>query len=360
VRSLQLAPRDALDPATLAPRFGSYRGSPERIELARLARGPLAPLVRIARHKRWFYLAIASEPLLVGLAVVRLGYASNAFAFVYQAGERRMLVDASSMGPPSAARVGDSTADGILARYRFGRFGASITGDGGGYTVAAAARGLDLRARLDAVFAPPSITAIAPLPGNRVAVTEKRALLAVSGEMTVAGQRFALDGGLAAYDYTQGLLARRTAWRWAFALGLAKNGEPFALNLVQGHVGQAECAAWTRDGVHPLAEGRFEFEPGNRLAPWQVTTADGQVDLRFSPGAIHAETKDLGVIRSRFVQPVGTYEGTVRLGNGRSGNGASGNGPSGNGPSGNGWDTKRPVVEVQAMLGVAEDQDVLW
>jgi hypothetical protein len=336
VRTLATAPDDAFDPLTLAPRFGSYRGGLSRIEVSRATRGPFAPLARIAHRKRWLYVAIARDPILVAFVVVRLGYAANAFAFVYHASERRFLAETKSLGPAFAASVSDTAGPGAHAAFRQGGTRFSVARDPGSasYAVRAFGGGIDLRARMDSAYAPPAISAIAPVPGNLVATTEKRALLDVTGEVTVGGQRFPLDGGLAAYDHTNGLLARRTAWRWAFALGLAKDGEPFALNLVEGHVGEAECAAWTRDDVHPLAEGRFRFDRARPLDAWSVTTADGAVDLAFSPGAVHAETRNLGIIRSRFVQPVGTFAGIVRL-PGR-------------------------AVELDAMLGVTEDQDVLW
>jgi len=340
------------------------------VDLGRTAGGPLGRLHRVARGKRWLYVAIAADPVLVGLAVVRLGYAANAFAFVYHAGERRMLVDASSMGPSFAAEVADSVLGvSTVARFRSRALRAAVTGVAstrtakaadvdagrGSLAVTAAAHGLELRAHLDAASAPPSISAIARLAGGRPAATEKRALLAVSGEVIAAGRRFPLDGGLAAYDYTQGLMPRRTAWSWALALGRAADGEPFALNLVQGHVGEAECAAWTRDGVHPLAEGRFAFDPGDPLSGWRMSTADGSVDLRFAPGSIHAEKRDLGLIRSRFLQPVGAFEGTVRLGSGSAGGGAGTN--TEGTPAGAAPDRE---IEVASMLGVTESQDVLW
>ena len=342
MRTLTPAPDDALDPATLEPRFGSYRGRLSRIEAGRAARGPFAGLARIARHKRWLFLVIAREPVIVALTVLRFGYASNAFAFVYHTGERRMLAESSSLGPAFAAAVGDTGGKGVHARFRFGSFRTSVVagpGTGPGRQgeraceVRLSAKGLELSARLDATGAPPAIAAVASVAGGFVA-TEKRALLSATGEAVVAGRRFTLDGGLAGCDYTQGLLPRHTAWHWAFALGLAKGGEPFALNLVEGHVGEAECAAWFLGDVHPLAEGRFQFDRSRPLEPWRVATVDGAVDLVFSPGGMHAERKNLGIIRSRFVQPVGTYSGTVRLGD-RS-------------------------IELEAMPGVVEDQDVLW
>ena len=179
-------------------------------------------------------------------------------------------------------------------------------------------------------------------------VTEKRALLAARGEVTVHGQRRSLHDALGGYDYTHGLLARRTKWRWAFALGRAKTGERVAFNLVQGFVGEPECAAWVNGDVFPLREGRFELDRDEPLAEWRVSTADGAVDLRFKPGAMHSDHKNLGVVASRFVQPVGVYAGTMRLGGSAVGGSSAAAAMAG-----------RELV-LEGVLGVTEDQDVLW
>ena len=68
------------------------------------------------------------------------------------------------------------------------------------------------------------------------------------------------------------------------------------------------------------------------MRPWRLT-ADG-IDLTFEPGGLHAQSTNLLVVKSRFVQPVGTFTGTVRVG-GRD-------------------------VRVVGLPGVVEDQDVLW
>ena len=80
--------------------------------------------------------------------------------------------------------------------------------------------------------------------------------------------------------------------------------------------------------------GALAFDRDNPLAEWRISTADGAVDLRFTPGGMHSETKNLGVIASRFVQPAGVYRGTMRVGG-------------------------RELV-LERVLGVSEDQDVLW
>lgn len=334
MRTLLPPPDALLDPATGALRAGSFRGGLPPVDLA-----PLAPrrLPRFLGHKRWVYVGIASEEVYVGAAIVHLGYAANAFAFLYDRRAARMLADRAALGPPFAATVSDSAGEGAraVARLPGGRLcferprGETIT------RVEIEMGDLRVFARMDAAGAPPPISACGPVPGGVAVATEKRALLAVTGEASVAGRRVPLTGALGGQDYTNGLLPRHTTWRWAFALGRARSGERVGLNLVEGMVGEAECALWIERELFPLAEGRFSFDRARPLEPWRVQTADGAVDLRFTPGGMHADRTNLGLIRSRFLQPAGVYSGVIRAADGR-------------------------ALELDGVLGVVEDQDMLW
>jgi len=333
MRTLDPVPDAALDPVTGQPRVGSYRGALRRVDLTAVAGGALK---RALREKRWIYVGVASDEIYAGVAVVRLGYAANAFAFAYDGRAKKMLADVSMLAPTLRCSVGDTSGEGCIARLRSGASSVSIERPVGSsaYVVQVRTRELSIDARLDATSAPPPITAIASLAPGRVNTTEKRTLLATTGEIRAGGARRSLDGALGGYDYTNGLLERRTRWRWGFALGRAAGGEKVAFNLVEGFVGEPECALWIDGEVHPLAEGRFEFDASRPLEPWRVRTADDALDLRFVPGGMHADRTNLGVVKSSFVQPAGTYSGTIH---------ASG----------------RDLV-LKNVLGVSEDQDVLW
>jgi len=312
-------------------RYGSYRGSFRRIDLRPLA----GPVGRTLRRKRWFYALIVQGPTVVSVAAVDAGYAANAFVHVYDARSKSFVVDRSALGLRTTLRVGD------LEGARFLRFGTrklhvsiETPRDSSCTTVRVEGKGITLSAELESAGAPPAITAVARIPGGVVNVTEKRALLAVRGSLKLGSSTRSLDGALAAYDATHGLLARHTQWRWGFALGRDRQGAPFGLNLVEGFVGEAECAAFADGDVHPLPEARFSFDAERPLAPWTVTTRDGSVDLRFVPGAVVREERNLGLLRTRFVQPSGAWQGTVRL--------------------------PHRTVELDGVPGVAEDQDLLW
>lgn len=148
------------------------------------------------------------------------------------------------------------------------------------------------------------------------------------------GRRFVLDRALVAFDHTAGFLARHTAWRWALGMGFATTGERVAFNVVQGFVGEAECGGWLDNQLFPFGEGRFDLDLARPLEPWRVSTTCGALNLRFTPRAIHAETKNVLLARSQFIQPLGDFEGTIMFGERR--------------------------LEVTRLAGVTEHQDVVW
>lgn len=310
---------------------GSFSGSLPRVDLSPLGKGRV---YRLTHHKRWVYTAIASEDIFVGLAVIDLGYAKSTFAFAYQHGVG-MLADKSVIGHPIAGGVADGIDRGLCANFSSGRTRVELLRRKDSLEIDAAFfPELEIRARLDTRVAHPALSAIGPIPEGVINATEKHALLPVTGELVVRGERRSLTGAMGGWDYTHGYLARHTQWRWAYLLGHAKSGERVGLNLVQGFLGECECGVWVDDVLYPIGEGRFEFDPAAPTDPWRIRSADGALDLHFVPGGIHAERTDFKVLRSKFVQPIGAYSGTIKVGG--------------------------KTLELEKVLGVAEDQDVLW
>jgi hypothetical protein len=330
MRTLETPPSAVVAPNGVI-QVGSFRGSLPRVDLRPLGKGVV---YRLTHQKRWIYTAIASADIFVGLAVVDLGYAKNTFAFAYQHGQG-MLADKSVIGHPIAGGVADGIDDGLCANFSSGRTRIEILRRGDALEIDAAFfPDLEIRARLDTRVAHPALSAIGPIPDGVINATEKHALLPVTGELVVRGERRSLDGALGGWDYTHGYLARHTKWRWAYLLGRAKNGERVGLNLVEGFLGERECGVWIDDVLHPIGEGRFEFDPSAPTQPWRIRSTDGALDLHFAPGGIHAERTDFKVLKSNFIQPVGAYSGTIKIGD--------------------------RTLELERVLGVAEDQDVLW
>jgi hypothetical protein len=328
VRSLAPSPASFVDASSGAPAYGSYRGPLPRVVIPGLGLRE-----RFARRKKWVYVAIAAEDVWISLAVVRTGYAATAFAFVYDLAKKAMLVDRTVLAPSPLSRIADGPhEEGLVARFATGKTSFVLARGGSRLDVRVKIGELDIEAALDETAAPPSITAIARLGDGLLDATEKRALTKVTGAARIEGRTIDLSRAVGGWDYTHGLLPRHTKWNWAFALGKTNDGRPIAFNVVQGFVGEAECAAFLDGEVHPIVEPKFGFDVDRPELPWTLR-GDG-IDLTFETGAVHSQHTNLAVIRSRFVQPVGTFSGLVRIA---------------------GKD-----VLVRNLPGVVEDQDVLW
>ena len=337
MRTLAAPPSRLLDPSTGQPAFGAYAGGLGRIDLRPAGR---SALFRGLHHKRWLYALIAGEELAIGLAIVNLGYALKGFVFALDRRSGKLAVDYSAIAPRGFGEVADGMVPGAVFRFQSpdGAGRLSVVLGAAEHRVEVTAPELRVSARLRAAGAPLPLGVVAALGARGsgcMDLTEKGALLETEGEVTLRGERRSLEGAFAGYDYTQGYMPRHTRWRWAYGLGRAVSGERVALNLTQGFIGEPECVVWVEDDLVPTGEGRFIYEPARPLQPWRLRTDDGGVDLVFSPDGLHAETTNLGVIASSFVQPVGSFSGTVRARDGR-------------------------TLELARLPGVVEDQDVLW
>ncbi len=323
MRPLRPAPTSAYDENTGAFAFGSYRG---RIARAELDRERVSRLRRRITQKKWVYIALITDELVAAFAIVHLGYASKRFYYVLDRESGAVLGEGSDLGGPLGCRVHPVGSD---APERVARFGEStIERSPTRMCVTASLRGFSVRA--EAQQAMPEMTAIARIPDGVVNVTEKGVLMPLSGSLAVGDRTFDLAGGHLGYDHTSGLMARHTSWRWAFAMGKDVAGEPFAMNLVSGFVGELECTAWTGGEPHALAEPVIHV--GDAQTPWRIESADTK--LHADERARHEELTNLRVIRSRFIQATGTFRGRITA-DGRE-------------------------IDLLGVPGMIEDQDVLW
>lgn len=326
MRNLQSPPPAAVDRSgQLAS--GSYRGPLPSIDLSPLGR-PFWH--RFLRRKKWVYAAISTDHIFAAVAVVDLGYANKTFAFACKDGA--MLADRTTLGPPGTGSVADGMGRGTCARFHLGRTRVTIARHDGTIAVRAHWGAMSIEWTMDAHVGHPPLSAIGEIPGDGASTTEKQVLLPASGMVHAAGVTHRLEHALGGYDYTHGMLPHHTRWRWAYFMGGADDGTPVAMNLVEGFLGECECALWVGGELVPVGEGRFALD--SPLSEWRARTTCGAVDLGFRPWAMHAENTNFGLVRAHFVQPVGEWQGTLR---------AAGR-----------------TLQVSRVLGVAEDQDVFW
>jgi hypothetical protein len=121
---------------------------------------------------------------------------------------------------------------------------------------------------------------------------------------TVDGRAVELRGLI---DDSAGYHARRTDWRWCAGVGEAPDGSPLAFNVVTGlHDAPtgSERTVWAGGRASELPPATF----GDDLAT--VAFPGGEV-LAFSEEARRARADDFKLFASDYVQPFGTFSGTL-------------------------------------------------
>lgn len=136
--------------------------------------------------------------------------------------------------------------------------------------------------------------------------TRKQAALPCRGTVRVGGVTLAVDA-LAVIDDTAGYHERETAWRWSAGIGREAGGGVVGWNLVTGvndPSSGSERAVWRAGTPSEVGPVRFEED-------LSAVKFDEGGELRFESEAIRERHDDFGLLASDYVQPFGTFSGTL-------------------------------------------------
>ena len=364
-KQLPVAPLEPVPPCAVSaegvPLFGGYEGIVATTGIAGLSADfrlggsdPLGMVRRRIRQKSWVYLVAATPEIAVTSALVNGAITGSGFLMITDLHTGEVIADTSRKG--ALASVNDAPGDGLRAAYRLPgtRYALRRDGDVTRF-LASVGRSIAslpgqskpwIEVDLTLTESGEGITAVSEVEHGHesaVSVTGKTSGLAVAGDVVVHGEEgrraFSLDGGIGGYDYTKGFLPRNTAWRWAYGTGRLADGTVLGFNLSEGFSGvgerSRENAVWIDGRPRPLdARTRFVFEGSDVMQPWQVSTQDRTVRLRFDPVAAHNEFLDVKAVRSLFIQPVGHFSGEIDV------------------------DGRTHVLD--RVPGVVENSDILW
>lgn len=143
--------------------------------------------------------------------------------------------------------------------------------------------------------------------------------LPVRGEIRIGEQTLHLEPETctAIFDIHKAYYPHETWWKWATFAGRASNGERIGLNLTHNLVQEPrryhENGLWRNGQLSLLSPPTFSLDSTNILAPWTLTTEDGEVQLTFIPEGFRKERLRLGIIASDFHQCFGRFEGDVHV-----------------------------------------------
>jgi uncharacterized protein DUF2804 len=236
--------------------------------------GSLPLLDRGQLRKRWRYVGLFAEELMLCAARAEVGPLTQAFWVMWDREARRHWAQ-TTQRPGSREVVFD---------------GARLEIDGPG-----------LRASLRlGEIAPIEVTCPS---GRSSAWTRKRAGVPIEGTVELPGRRWDV-AGRGVDDESAGHHQRHTSWLWSAGVGESVEGQDLAWNLVEGINDPphgSERAIWV-DG-EPTEPPPVQFQDDG------IDLADGS--LAFAPESEHRRDENYLLFRSRYRHRFGSFSGSL-------------------------------------------------
>jgi len=318
-------PPDRLFDAAGRPQFGNFAGAIadlnyEQFDFKVLERWPWTANDALAAKllKRWEFVGVIDDGLVLGGAVVHLHYVGTGFAYVYD--RQTGVITEKNLKMPLARNTmfSPSAMNGVSEIRRGDQF---IRLDN---TCRQGERRVDLRCgselSADITYREngTGVTTVAHQSLVGFGHTYKFIGLPAEGSVTVQGREMNLTPrAMAILDWSCATPPRQTVWNWAAAVGTDQKGRAVGINFSTGLIaaGFTENTVWLEGKPTMINAIHFAYDRGDIVGkPWQVGTAAGDVDLSFQPERERHEFVNFGVVKSRFHQPFGRFSGTILLG----------------------------------------------
>lgn len=280
----------------------------------------LRPLQRF-RIKRWDYYGVTTPTHYYSFTLADLGYAGQVFAYVVDFGQRTFHEETLTIPLgrgillPRNSTAGASRYQGAKARMLFeaGAEERHIAVDWPAF----GGHGLSADIRLALPAAHESMTIVIPIGHNRFYYNRKVNCMPATGWIGVGGERVELDPAraLGNLDWGRGVWEYKSFWVWASASGFLPDGRRVGLNMGCGFgdtSAATENALILEGRIHKLGRVDFTYDPHDFMRPWRMASADGRLDLVFTPFLDRTAATNLLVITSEVHQMFGRYSGSVR------------------------------------------------
>jgi hypothetical protein len=272
--------------------------------------------------KHFQYMGAVSHDLFVGCAIVDAGLVVDVFGYMFDPRTRRM----QKRGWESALGRGfryNPDPDRGVSRFssRHGSVTMSAERDADGETQTktlqaelASDLSIDLSFEDGPPFEPMRICTQTGVNGW----TYAQKVAGVPARGTVRGQLGEFDlqeiNAFAHHDFTVGYLRRETSWHWACLSGVAGSGETLGLNVSCGvnETAFTENCIWHDGRLLKVDTVFFDFDDDALEEPWEITSHDGKVALRFTPLGAYRVQRNAWIAAANFQQLFGRFDGILR------------------------------------------------
>jgi hypothetical protein len=232
------------------------------------------------RIKRWEYLGVCNNDIIFGIAVVRLGYMCNLFAYLFDR-QSAKISEYNILTPGGGAAIFEGTSLTGKITFKSGKTEVRMTSDSETITLEGSIKG-ELSVNLSFQKYEEPLVCLTRVGLKGFNYTHKEAGIPVWGTISHKGMSWYIqeEQSFGVRDYTLGYLARQTFW---------VNGRLVKTDVVD-----------------------FRYDDLDLLKSWQIESNDGRVRLQFLPEGKRSANIHFGLIASKFHQPFGRFEGTLR------------------------------------------------
>ncbi|QQD24593.1 DUF2804 family protein [Venatoribacter cucullus] len=319
-----MARRDKLIQPNGQPAFGLFSDGVEQInyldyDLRTAMDRKRSGLAKRFGFNQFQFVSLLSDELIIGIAIVDLKLVSNAFVYLYQPATKR-FEEFSFLQPLARHTHIDPRPNSGVAEFRQGnnllRIQASHTPGVRKLEVNLPGK-LSIDATIDesTSYNPLAICTRAGYTGW--VFTQKSAAQVCHGRVQWHDQAFDLQQlrALAAVDWTGGYMRRETFWNWGSLSCHLRDGRRLGFNLAAGvnETGFTENALWLDGRLIKVDMVDFRFDRYQPNHSWAMRSADGIIDLHFTPHGRRQDKTNALVIASNFSQYFGQYHGEIRL-----------------------------------------------
>ncbi len=339
-KQTQIAPENLID-CHGEPIFGQFDGIVSDLNIDDFAYRdvmdkPAGKLKKYFHYKQFQFVSIVTPHYVIGAAIADIRYAGSGFCYVYDIHQNQLIEKnwlrpggiGYSMGQSpghSHSRIGNA-ANKVQFEIIDGKWHLQIR---------TANINADIRLEPPTLSLPMAMCS--PTAYNGWTYTQKHNGLKPFGRLVINEERQPLDHALAGYDFSAGYMRRETSWRRA-SLNADTGQGIIGLNIATGvnETGNSENVFWINGQRHLLGSAHFNFSRRNGGKDgWHIVSADGQVDLRFTPRNVRGEKFNLILLKRNFRRFIGDYNGVIH-------------------------DNAGKKYKLSNVLGLAEDHYAMW
>lgn len=259
---------------------------------------------------QFVFAGITGPDVIIGLAVVDLKYLANGFFYIFDRGRGTIAETSKTLLPLGGNIFIDPTPESLSCGFTSDGLVIAMKAD----RITARAKNLELGITLN-------LAAVSPLRictragYNGWTFTRKTTPIPLTGTAACNDRRFDLasPSHMALLDWTAGFMRRETFWNWAAAAATLPDGRSFGMNFSCGvnETGFTENGFWIDGQLTKISTVHFEFDPLHFYTPWRVLSADGKVNLTFTPEKHREEHQNAGIAATRFHQMMGRFNGNL-------------------------------------------------